>query len=117
MTEEQKQKLIEYTEFVLGPIGGKFVSFDEPLVMYSMIRSVGDHRDIMSEENKITVYYARFSSSFGNILINFPSDNFIDLKGAVGLSCGYSSSLHEVVPVDRFSEINKKVGELYSKND
>ncbi len=114
MTEEQKQKLIKYVEFVLEPISGKFLSFEDPMIMYSSIRRPGDHSSIISEGNKITIYHMKLHTQFGEIMMNLGSDYMVrDLKNAVGMSCGYSSSLHQVVPADKLHEINAKVCELY----
>jgi hypothetical protein len=114
MTEEQKQKLIEYVEFVLKPINGKFLLFEDPMTMYSSIRKPGDCSSIISEENKIIIYHMKLQTKFGEIIMNFGSDYIIkDLRNAVGMSCGYSSSLQQIVPVDKLYEINMKVVELY----
>lgn len=116
MTKEQEQKLIEYTEYILQPINAKFISFDDPLVFYSSIRSIGDHTNIMSEENKITAYHMKFSIKNGDIVLSFMSDSLNDLKGAAFMSCT-QSLYRKIVSDEDLKKINERIFDLYRQKN
>jgi len=117
LDEKQKRKLIEYFEYVLKPINGKFISLDEPMIMYSTISEIGDHRNIMSEENKILIYHMNFTTNFTEISMSLYSDYLEDLKGAVSISCTNCSLLRTLIPKEKLQEINMRVFELHKIKD
>jgi len=116
MDKELEEKLIKSVELVLEPIDGKFVSFGNPLFMYSMIRENGDKRSIISEENKITFYHMNLATKYGDLMMSFSSDNLKkDLNYSIVISLGSSSSLVSSLSNEELSKINSNVLDLHKQ--
>lgn len=116
MTEEQKQKLIEYVEYVLQPIGGKFISFGNPLILFASVRSSGDISNIMDIKNKITVYYMNVRCDKGELVLSFMSDMLDNPRGAVWEACAHSIHDKNIVSEKDILDINERIIDLYKKN-
>lgn len=113
MEQKQKEKIIKYVEFVLEPINGKFSDFANSHDIYVSIGPMGNHSNIFSEENKITVYPVKIKTDFGEITMNFWSDQLDDPRWSVVEGCAYNKA---IIPDKNWQEINKKISDLYMKN-
>jgi len=113
MTEEQKQKIIKYVEFVLEPVNGKFIEFDRPSDIYVSIGPIGGRNIFMAEENRKTVYPMRIKTDFGEVRMNFWSDEIDDPRWSIVEGCAYNKYI--VPNNEKWQEINKKISELYLK--
>jgi hypothetical protein len=113
MNEEQKQRIIKYVEFVLEPIGGKFIDFDKPHDIYVSIGPIGGRNIIMSEENRKTVYPMKINTDFGEIRMTFWSDELNDPRWPIVEGCAYNKYI--VPNEEKWQEINRKISELYLK--
>jgi hypothetical protein len=114
MTEEQKQKAIKYVEFILEPINGKFVDFEKPTVMYSCVRPMWDNSSIISEKNKLIIYHMKIKTDFGEIVMNFWSNELDDPRWNIVVGCAYNKSI--IPNEEKWRKINEKIRDSYLKD-
>lgn len=103
-----KEKVIELIKYIFEPLQVKNILFEKPFHIYSCIRTEGDTRSVISEENKITTYPIKIETSLGNLEINLHSEDLHNLKHAIGIA--YSYSVPEIKIEEHINlEINKRI--------
>ncbi|HMO78793.1 MAG TPA: hypothetical protein PJ997_00880 [Candidatus Paceibacterota bacterium] len=115
LDEKLEKEIIELLEFVLQPINGKFVCFENPITIYSTIRKVGDNKSIFTEENKIIFYHIKLNTKYGETVLSVNSDSLkTDINYAVTISCGHSA-IPNMISKEEFQGINSNILNLYNK--
>jgi len=100
LNQEQKGKLVKYVEFILEPINGKFDTFDVSHDICISIKPLSDSGNIISEENKTTVYPMKVKTDLGEITVNFWSDQ--DPEWSITKGCAQNKA---IIPDKNWQEI------------
>ena len=113
-----KEKIVECIEFILQPIDGRVISFEEAMELCSSDGNIVSANGVISVSDKIITYPVRIKSKVGEIELWIRSNYLHSIRLAVEAAYNYaSSSVKDMIPFEISLEIMKKISDSYNQDD